>query len=41
MISKEIICSEQKKTGCFEVLKFHGEPYIGKDIYFCPKAPDL
>lgn len=41
MISKEIICSELKKRGYVEVLKYNGEPYTGKDMFFCPQAPDL
>ena len=41
MLSKEIICIELKKRGYIEVLKYNGEPYTGKDMFFCPQAPDL
>jgi hypothetical protein len=38
---KNIICEELKKRGYIEVIKTNGEPYNGKDMYFCPHAPDL
>jgi hypothetical protein len=41
MISKENICSELKIRGYIEVIKTNGEPYNGKDMYFCAQAPDL
>ncbi len=41
MITKENICSELKQRGYIEVIKTNGEPYNGKDMYFCPQAPDL
>ena len=41
MISKENICSALKLRGYIEVIKTNGEPYNGKDMYFCPQAPDL
>ena len=41
MLSKEFICQELKKIGYIEVIKIHNEPYNGKDMFFCPQAPDL
>jgi hypothetical protein len=41
MISKDLICQELKSKGYIEVIKTNGEPYSGKDMYFCPQAPDL
>lgn len=38
---KDRICEELKNRGYIEVIKANGEPYNGKDMYFCPQAPDL
>ena len=38
---KNIICEELKRRGYIEVIKTNGEPYNGKDMYFCSQAPDL
>lgn len=41
MISKDYICSELKKRGYIEIIKVNNEAYDGKDMFFCPQAPDL
>jgi hypothetical protein len=41
MITKDYICSELQKKGYIEIIKVNNEPYNGKDMFFCPQAPDL